>query len=91
MIVELSYAECLKEAAKMIGIKDPVIKTYDPDPNYQGEIDLYLQGNYSGKMIYFHLHQSYGSCSYCDWLQGAGEWPVISYYKKQLEAALGII
>lgn len=84
------YVDCLLQAAINIGVKKPKVYFNDPEPSYQGTIDLHLEGKYNGKNVYFFLYQSYGSCSYCDWLEGAGSDDVIAEYEKQLKLAFDL-
>lgn len=78
------YADCLLQASKNIGVKNARVYYNDEDPGYEGAEDLHLEGVFEGRKIYFYLRQYYGSCSYCDWLQNAGEDEVIQEYEKQL-------
>jgi len=78
------YADCLLQASKNIGVKNARVYFNDEDPGYQGVEDLHLEGVFEGRKVYFYLRQSYGSCSYCDWLQSSGDEEVIQEYEKQL-------
>lgn len=84
------YAYCLLQASINIGVKNPKVYYHDDDPSYQGVEDLHLEGKYNGRKVYFYLRQSYGSCSYCDWLEGVGSGEVIAEYEKQLKNAFDL-
>ncbi len=82
------YEHCLEQAAIQLGIKDVKVASHDDHPSYQGDMDLTLTGKVNGVEFSFVLFQSYGSCSYCDWLEKAGEDEVIKEYKKNLQVFL---
>ena len=83
------YIDCMFEAAKAVGITDVVIYS-DGRTDYQGEMDIHLEGKLNDIDIYYYLKQDYGSCSYCDWLERVGEKNVIAEYIKYLKEALDL-
>lgn len=85
---ENEYAACLRRAAEELGVKDAKVAVHDDHPSYQGDMDLTLTGKVNGVEFSFLLYQSYGSCSYCDWLERVGDDKVIAEYKKQLQVFL---
>ena len=75
------------EAAEAVGMTDVVIYSNGRE-DYQGEMDIHLEGKLNGLDVYYYLKQDYGSCSYCDWLEQAGKKSVIDEYIENLKEAL---
>lgn len=83
------YIDCMFEAAEAVGMTDVVIYSNGRE-DYQGEMDIHLEGKLNGLDVYYYLKQDYGSCSYCDWLEQAGEKSVIDEYIENLKEALDL-
>jgi hypothetical protein len=84
------YEGCMLNACEELGLTD--IKVYyDGYGGYSGTLDIHVEAKYKGKNIYYYLSQDYGSCSYCDWLEGSSDEEVIEKYKEYLKEALGVL
>lgn len=85
----LDYPDCMLLAAIQLGLTDIVVYC-GITGEYSRKMDIHLEAKLNGKNVYFYLRQDYGSCSYCDWLEGAGEEKVINEYVKNLKLAFEI-
>jgi len=81
------YVEIMAEACVENGLKDVVIN-YDIIGDYQGDYDMEVEGTFKGKKVIFFYRQSYGSCSYCDWLESSGSEKVLKEYIKEVKHIL---
>jgi len=82
------YIDCMFDACKIVGLTDVVIYSNGRE-DYQGEMDIHVEANLNGVAFYYYLRQDYGSCSYCDWLEGSGSHEVVEKYVDDLKEAIG--
>lgn len=82
-----NYVKIMAEACVENGLKDVVIN-YDITGDYQGIYDMEVEGDLDGQKVMFFYRQSYGSCAYCDWLEGSGAEEVLREYTKEVKHIL---
>ena len=84
----MDYIDCMLEACSDVGLKNVTVYSNGRE-GYAGDMDIHVEAKLNGNDFYFYLRQEYGSCSYCDWLEGSGSDEVVEKYVNDLKEAIG--